>query len=98
MIVLLPKSGLIMTGGALNPTSIETFPADASCDIPPFPAPGFFYNFFCYFHFFPAQGEHATASLPSTTPLSPAVGRHIALEHLVSLGGVENQTGLITSL
>ena len=41
-IVSIPKSGLIVTGGALNPTSIETFPADASCNIPPFPAPGCF--------------------------------------------------------
>ena len=54
---ILYLAGLIVTGGSKTETSIETFPAEADCSIPSFPAPGNLSSFF----YFSSQGrkEHS---------------------------------------
>lgn len=59
-----PISGLIISGGATSKTSIETFPAEANCTIPPFPYPGNLSSLSSFYS--PPKGEVTTPSLSST--------------------------------
>ena len=62
-------TGLVITGGKGDETSIETFPAEADCSIPPFPEPGNLLSSPDYQSFIhsPHKGERATPSLSLTT-------------------------------
>ena len=87
-----PFAGLIITGGHGAATSIESFPADATCTIPPFPHPGNLSSFSSSYS--PPKGEGTTPSLSLKTVgnLSPAEGTTPGL--IASLGGVAKIIGL----
>ena len=40
MLYSIPITGLIISGGLITETSIQTFPVDSNCTIPPFPGEG----------------------------------------------------------
>ena len=78
-----------------DPTSIETFPANAPCTIPPFPSPGKFPLF--KFQYLLLKGGLSTQFPLSTTCWWLAVeGDHMHL-NLVYLGAMGSQTGHITT-
>ena len=92
-------AGLIITGGYGTDTSIETFPDETDCSIPPFPEPGLTSPLISYHPFIdsPPKGEGATPSLSSTKGdrLWHAEGKTPRL--LASLGATGNRTGLTTT-
>ena len=92
-----PITGLIISGGMKTETSIETFPADANCNIPPFPAPGNLSPFSPFSPFYsPPKGDITTPSLSSRMSLWHAAGSTMATGLHVSLGAVAKMDGLTT--
>ena len=89
-----PIAGLVITGGAGATTSVETFPAEADCLIPPFPGKG---NLSSrdYQHFIhsPPKGERATPSLSQPKEANLWLVAAGTPRLLASLGGMGKRTG-----
>ena len=91
-----PFAGLIISGGDGVETNIETFPvdADASCTIPPFPAPGNLSSFSSFYS--PPKGEYTTPSLSWKTVSTWSHAEVMTPGLTASLGEEAKMIGLTT--